>query len=587
MPRARTAFLAAALALTCALLSAAARQGDSGAAIPSGNGTPGGRVQGPGGRFGGPVRDNADQPPGTASIRGRILSSDTGTPVRRAQVRAVSNELRTARLASTDAEGRFELKDLPAGRWNLTASKAGFVTLQYGQTRPFESGRAVELTDNQTLTRVDFTLPRGSAITGHVYDEFGDPVAGARVQVLRFQTIQGTRRVTPSGTGDQSDDTGAFRLYGLSPGEYFVSATLRAGPGADNTDGTSYAPTFYPGTGNLAEAQRLTLTVGQEQSSINFALLPVRTVRVSGLVLGASGTPLGNAVVTLASGADTSAAFNMTTAAGRTRPDGTFSLGNVSPGSYTLTATTGFGGGRGGNNASFEIAALPVIVGNDDLTGVTVLTSKGGSITGRLAAAEGSSGQLRTGNVQVVAQTVRFEAGPGAGARPARVESDGTFRLTGLMGPRVLRVNGLPQEWMLKAVMLNGTDVTDATFDFKGNEDLSGAQILVTDRVSEVNGKVTLNNQPTRDFTVVIFPDDPAKWEYPSRYIRSGRGDEQGQFRIRPLPAEQRYLAIAVDYLEDGEATDPQFLEQMADRATRFGLIEGESKALDLKLIQR
>src|SRR5919198_5357545 len=88
----------------------------------------GGRGAGP---LGGFVRDQADQPAGTAVIRGRIVAADTGAPIRRAQVRATSGGGR-GHLTSTDAEGRFELTGLPAGRWELTASKAGYVTLRYG-----------------------------------------------------------------------------------------------------------------------------------------------------------------------------------------------------------------------------------------------------------------------------------------------------------------------------------------------------------------------------------------------------------------------------------------------------------------------
>ena len=230
---------------------------------------------GAGGRIGAPVRDQGQQPTGTAIIRGRVLSAEGGTPVRRAQIRATSADARAGRLATTDAQGRFELKDLPAGRWTLTASKAGFVTLQYGQRRPFESGQPIEIRDGEMLDRADISLPKGSAITGHVFDEFGDAVAGARVQVLRYQLQQGIRRLVPAGGGDQSDDTGAFRIFGLAPGDYYVSATLRSGPGGDSADGTVYAPTYYPGTGSLAEAQRVTLSIAQEQGNVNFALLPV------------------------------------------------------------------------------------------------------------------------------------------------------------------------------------------------------------------------------------------------------------------------------------------------------------------------
>lgn len=73
------------------------------------------------------------------------MSADTGAPIRRAQVRISSPDARESRVAATDAQGRFEIKELPAGRYTVTASKGGFVSLQYGQRRPSESGTPIEL----------------------------------------------------------------------------------------------------------------------------------------------------------------------------------------------------------------------------------------------------------------------------------------------------------------------------------------------------------------------------------------------------------------------------------------------------------
>ena len=116
------------------------------------------------------------------------------------------------------------------------------------------------------MARADFALPRAGVITGRIVDEFGDPVAGSRVMVMRYQSFQGTRRLAPAGQGDQTDDTGAFRVYGLPPGDYYVSATLQSGMfmADDSNDRTSYAPTYYPGTGNVAAAQRVTVARGPQ-----------------------------------------------------------------------------------------------------------------------------------------------------------------------------------------------------------------------------------------------------------------------------------------------------------------------------------
>ena len=135
---------------------------------------------------------------GTARIRGRVMSAETGGPVRRAQVRISGPDI-GAKTAITDADGRFEFRDLPGGRFNLSATKSGFVTVQYGQTRPFESGKAIELVDGQLLDKADIAMPRGSVIAGRVLDEFGDPVADAIVNAMRSAWTGGRRRLQPTG----------------------------------------------------------------------------------------------------------------------------------------------------------------------------------------------------------------------------------------------------------------------------------------------------------------------------------------------------------------------------------------------------
>ena len=160
----------------------------------------------------------------------------------------------------------------------MSVSKSGFVTMQYGQSRPFEPGRPIELAEAQVMEKADVALPRGSAVSGRILDEFGEPVADASVTAMRMQYAGGKRRLVPSGRSSTTNDLGQFRLFGLPPGEYYVSATLRTidamvmdmlgGAGAGGPTGSNsnsgYAATYYPGTPNPAEAQRIALAVGQE-----------------------------------------------------------------------------------------------------------------------------------------------------------------------------------------------------------------------------------------------------------------------------------------------------------------------------------
>jgi hypothetical protein len=86
---------------------------------------------------------------------------------------------------------------------------------------------------------------------------------------------------------------------------------------------------------------------------------------------------------------------------------------------------------------------------------------------------------------------------------------------------------------------------------------------------------------------VLVFPDDASKWTFISRYVRTARLGERGEFSIAALPPNERYLAVALDYLEAGEHLDPAFLERVKRAASSFSLAPGEQKRLDLTMILR
>src|SRR5882762_2947847 len=177
-----------------------------------------------------PARDTPAQkdapPPPAGRITGRVTAADNGRPVKRARVFINAAELPGGRGMLTDDGGVFDLTELPAGRYTLTVSKSGFISLSYGQRRPLQAGTPLQLADGQQLGGIDFRLPRGSVIAGHVMEESGDPMPGISVQVMRYQYAQGNRQLAPAGTA-QTDDQGAYRVWGLNPGEYYVSALSR------------------------------------------------------------------------------------------------------------------------------------------------------------------------------------------------------------------------------------------------------------------------------------------------------------------------------------------------------------------------
>jgi len=551
---------------------------------------------------------------GTGRLRGRVLSADSGGPVRRAQVRINSPDI-GSKSAMTDAEGRFEFRDLPAGRFTMSATKAGYVTIQYGQTRPFESGKPIDLTEGQLMEKADFSLPRGSAISGRLVDEFGDPVADALVSAMRSAWSGGRRRLQPTGRTAQTNDLGQFRIYGLSPGDYYVSATFRgadmmameiamsavtgAGSGGPtgSTPNSGYAPTYFPGTPNGSEAQKIALTIGQEAQNTDFALLPVKLAKISGTVISSDGKPVDGSMINASPRNSDGAGLMMMGGGARSDKAGNFTIWNLSPGEYTLQTramqimtsgggdnmmfTARVGIGSDGNEA--ETGSLPVTVNGEDLAGVVIVTSKGATGSGHLTF-EGGARPTTLTNIRVTASPVDMDGPMIAFAGPGSVKADGTFELKGLSGTRIVRVASLPPGWMLKSVRVNGNDITDAGMDFKPGEAVTGIDVVLTSKLTEVNGTVKAGSAPAKDYTLVIFSDEPQKWSIPNtRYVAGTRPDQEGRFQVKNLPAGG-YYAIAVDYLAQGEWNDPDVLERLKPKATSFSIDEGETKTLALTL---
>src|SRR6185369_231233 len=194
-----------------------------------------------------PAQTKDVPPPPAGRIMGRVLAADNGRPVKRARVYASAVELPGGRGMLTDDSGVFDLTELPAGRYTLTVSKSGFVSLSYGQRRPLQAGTPLQLAENQQLKGIQFQLPRGSVIGGRVLDEDGDAMPGVMVRVMRYQYLQGDRRLTPAGTA-QTDDRGQYRVWGLMPGDYYVNALTRL-PGLGGRGFAGGGPPGGPGGG--------------------------------------------------------------------------------------------------------------------------------------------------------------------------------------------------------------------------------------------------------------------------------------------------------------------------------------------------
>jgi Carboxypeptidase regulatory-like domain len=468
----------------------------------------------------------------------------------------------------------------------LIAGKTGFgpVALNNpsaGRRLPAIADIAVTLAEGERREHVDIPLLRWGTLSGRVLDERGDPLQGASVDVLRARFEAGRRRLmSAASTPVLTDDLGRYRLSGLPPGQYIVSA--RVGD-TQTTDLPGYARSYYPGTTNPGQAQFVSIGLGQDQTGIDCTLSRTRTARISGTIVSATGQREVAGSLTLSPSFQSTSVTDAPVGA-RIYRDGQFEFTNVPPGQYLIRADRG----RSNGWIEGEFGTLPVAVDGSDVTGLTLQTSTGSSIHGRVTFdARDPSSRPRPGSLEISPVPSDIDLAPRSYAS-ADIHPDWTFDIRGVNGPRRLQLVRAPAEWTLEDVRVNGVSVIDRPLPFgRREQSVEDVEIVVGDRVSELTGTVAAERDaPTPGANVIAFSIDRERWYTASRFLRVTTAGERGVFSIKGLPFGAYYIA-AVDRLPDeGENAwqDPEFLAGLIRRANTVTVRDGQSQALDLRI---
>jgi hypothetical protein len=545
----------------------------------------------------------------------------------------------------TDAQGRFVFNDLPAGRFTLRATKAGWVEGAYGRVRPEGPLQELVLAEGARALDVSIAMWRTSTISGTVLDETGEPLVLTPVRALVRTRVSREPRWTTASTV-LTDDKGRFVLAGLIPtdyvvavpstvvstpagwpmrgsfdpsnativnvafvsmsdpgmmldfaafgpndrsfvvGERFVTTMTPAAPGGG--DGPRiYTTTFYPDSPTVTGSAVIALKAGEERPGVDLQLRPARTTRISGRVLTASQEPLDRVVLVLnemPGDADLSPSTDIPVAVTIGDDAGQFSFPVIPEGRYMMAAQR-TNPPRSTETSKWGFLAVAADASRSD---VVVSVREGLSLSGRVEFAPGerpSADDLR--NIRVRLEPVvtpRTPTGDSAYPAPIRafVAPDGSFVLPGVRPfDYYIRVD-TPDANRWSLRTVTVADRDVTDAIVHVTDNVEALVVALTDRLPRLSGRVNTDNGMAA--AVIVFPaDGPPVPELGgnSRRLRFARADASGAFDLSGLPVGDYFVAAVPDEGAGNWDTE-QFLRPLISAATRVQLREGEHKVITL-----
>jgi protocatechuate 3,4-dioxygenase beta subunit len=421
-------------------------------------------------------------------------------------------------------------------------------------------------------------LTLAAVITGRVSDEDGDAMGLVKIVALHrpgdeemeeWDKFSSRRPELRPAAMTQTDDRGMYRIFGLKPGEYYIQAADEYEPmggmlfGHDweirGALGSQYAPAYYPGVTQVSQAEAVSITSGEEAQA-DFIMRRIKTVEISGHVIGADGRPATDVFLYL----EELPAPDYGTFSGiETDAKGNFKIKGVAPGSYLLHAQQ-----RTLDEDSYH-ASQKIEVGSDNIDSITLALGRGTSLAGRVEVS--GAGTLAFDRLFISLSPHEDETG-GAWAR---VKKNGTFQLLDVPdGSFAFSINGLEQGWYLKAVRLGATDVLTKGLEVEKGETVGTVQVVLSKGGAQVEGLVKQDDKPLIGARVRMTPDP----ETPYNSLRSGSTstDQSGRFSF-PAIAPGQYRIVA-------KTTGPNGASTVASDPQVINISEHEHKSIELTI---
>jgi hypothetical protein len=510
----------------------------------------------------------------------------------------------------TDADGRFAFDSVAGGLYTLRASRTGYLERSFGENEQRPLGTPLFVPRAASVSDLSLVLERGGVISGIVRDWKGDPASRA---VVAASSVAGAEAIVTA------DDRGAFRLFGLKPGEYYVAANLRL-PGRgdihESRDGggslpsrTEFLPlhspaanpddhrvprrdlaipTFYPGVASAVDAVGVVVGTSEEHAGVDFNLVLAPVADVGGFVSTSDGSPAANVTVSakirdaLFGAMPVIKLYSAVSGA-----DGHFVLRGLVAGSYVIVAMDGLDveARHSGLSANAEPrGSREVTVRDRDVDDADIVLQP----TRRLAGSIAGVGDRATTPKEVFNVPIAFtkavgefdEGGAGSVFRTQAV--DGRFELfdvtPGVYTTRVVP----PRGWFVQSVKSSGRNLSEAAVDSRSG-DVTDIVVTLAQEAGTSGQLVLPSGASVADYVVVMFPSDSSFWSGPGHRIQIAYPDDAGRFVIPGMP-EGDYVLVVTAAATSAWSASAEVLRTLAAHGLPVTLRNGVPVHQDVRI---
>jgi hypothetical protein len=543
------------------------------------------------------------------------MGSNTALPNSTLELRSVQDATKRY-LAVSSGTGQFVFRGVPSGNYALTVTRGGYLHAEYGQRGPHGTGSVLTIPAGQRVSGVRLSMMRASAISGRVYDQNGAPAVNAQLHAWKISYANGWRTAIPV-VSQMTNDRGEYRLFGMAPGLYYVSAQAEPPmhirspayasrapliPGSTLAIPTGgmfsaipdpafarpgsrpeWAPVYFGGTTDEYAATPIYLRAGTDLGGVDIIVrrLPVGTL--TGVVIGPNGQPVAQALIVISPQGNqkfhampfinvSGGVMSITTAPpARSNPTGQFRIGSLPPGSYSLTAVLASPNGRLSGFTSVNVQG-------PDPVNVTLTMGPVSDIDGRVLA-EGTPGTdlsslavRAVSTVSTLADTVKVSPSP-----------TGTFKIGSVgRGSYVLDVASLPQDSYVKSARAGDADILNDGFRWESAPDRA-LEIVIGSKGGTVRGVVRDSSRAAAGNVVVALVPDEARQQRYDLY-RNTTTDREGRYEFRGIPPGS-YKVFSWEDIETKSWMEPAYRRVFEDLGKVVTVSEGSLETVDVTAI--